>query len=151
MKILFVCSGNSCRSPMAAAYFNHLCRQNGIVGVSASSAGTSAEEGRPASAGACGVMDALGLSLKDHCSRHLSAELLAESDYVYVMTANHLKTLQKEHKAEAGKAKLLMSLTPVPEDVADPYGGDADDYTACFLSMIPALAELADRILRSRG
>ena len=151
MNLLFVCSGNTCRSPMAAAYFNFLCRQNGITEVRARSAGTSADEGRPASPGACSVMNALGLSLRNHSSARISAEIIDDAEAVYVMTAAHLKSLQKEFKSQAGKFKLLMSLTPVAEDVADPYGGDADDYNNCFLSMIPALAELADRILRSRG
>ena len=88
MNILFVCNANSCRSPMAAAFFNHLCTQNKITGVAAISAGTQAEEGAPASELAVALMANLGVVIENHISRRVTAEMVSDCEGQYGMVRN---------------------------------------------------------------
>ena len=150
MNILFVCNANSCRSPMAAAYFNHICKQNKIDDVTAISAGINAEEGDPASAPAVALMDSLGVSLENHISRCITAEIVEDCDTIFCMEKSQLSDLTAAYAPAKEKARLLLTLLDSKLGIEDPADGDEEMYQQCFLTMMPALAELADRIIRSR-
>ena len=149
MNILFVCNANSCRSPMAAAFFNHLCHQNKITGVDALSAGVHTQEGSKASDMAVSLMSNLGVNIENHISRKVNAEMIADCDTIFCMEKAQLTELTKEFPAAKEKARLLLTLLDSKLGVEDPAGGDDEMYQQCFLNMMPALAELADRIVRS--
>ena len=150
MKILFVCTGNCSRSPMAEAYFRHLCKQNKMEEVNCHSAGTNVKEESLPPEEAKEVMSSLGLNLDNHTPRQISEEIIAESDQIVVMDSTHLDFLNKKFKADSkDKTRLLLSLLGAEEDIDDPYSGDLATFQQSFLTMMPALANLADRIMRS--
>ncbi len=150
MNILFVCNANSCRSPMAAAFFNHLCTQNKITGVAAISAGTQALEGAAASELAVELMSNLGVVIENHISRRVTAEMVSDCEAIFCMEKAQLNELTKDFPEAKEKARLLLTLLDSKLGVEDPVGGDDEMYQQCFLNMMPALAELADRVVRSR-
>ncbi|MHB1299177.1 MAG: arsenate reductase/protein-tyrosine-phosphatase family protein, partial [Gemmatimonadaceae bacterium] len=89
MRVLFVCTGNTCRSPMAESVATRMAAERALGDVTFSSAGTSAWDGAPASDGALLVAMERGLDLSQHRARMLSRELVAESDLILVMSPHH--------------------------------------------------------------
>ncbi|MDH5235764.1 MAG: RpiB/LacA/LacB family sugar-phosphate isomerase, partial [Gemmatimonadota bacterium] len=89
MRLLFVCTGNTCRSAMAEAIARRLAASRGLEDVTVQSSGTSAWEGAPASDGALLVALEQGLDLNGHRARVLSKEIVAEADLILVMSTHH--------------------------------------------------------------
>lgn len=144
MTILFICTGNTCRSPMAMALFR-LKNTN----IQAESAGIFAENGQPASREAISVCAGLGADLSAHKSRRLTRLIAENSDLMITMTASQKDQLLLDgYPAE--KISTLSELTGIPGGIPDPYGLGMDAYihTASMLSKhIDALAQLlGDRI-----
>ncbi len=125
-RLLFVCTGNTCRSPMAAA----LWRQ---MGGEAESAGLYAREGEPASANAVWAMDELGLDLTGHTARTVTEEMLRAADAAVCMTAGHAQALCARFPSMKDKVFVM------PLEIPDPFGGDAEEYRACAERMRDAL------------
>lgn len=118
--VLFVCTGNTCRSPMAACLFNDLARRSGQK-MRALSAGIGAVDGLPASQGARRAMARRGLSLEGHASQELTEDLLQKADLVVGMTNCHLALV----RAMGAKSPLYAFDDP---PITDPYGGGDDVY-----------------------
>lgn len=114
MRVLFVCTGNICRSPMAEA----IARDRGIE---AESAGSWALDGNGATAPAVAVMGELGIDLNDHRARSIRDIDLSTYDVIYAMTPEHVGELE----AEGARSELLHPLG-IPID--DPYGLPIDVY-----------------------
>ena len=151
-KILFVCSGNTCRSPMAEVLFRTaLARrldvpENQLVacGFLIGSAGAAAVDGQPASEGARHAMDLRKLSLSAHRSRALTRELLLQQDRVYVMTDSLLSGLLR-----MGAARERIQLADGSgQDVVDPFGGSRRIYERCADQLELEVARLADLVQR---
>ena len=124
--ILFVCTGNTCRSPMAMA----LCRRYGI---DAKSAGISAFPGSPASPEAQRTARALGGDLSRHQARQITEEMMQEAKKVFPMTQSHALMLARLFPAHAHKIQLLSPQIP------DPFGGDDQVYAHCAKQLLLAL------------
>lgn len=145
MNILFVCTGNTCRSPMCEGFFRKLVRDAKTTDLHCQSAGISACAGAPASPNAEEVMKTFGVDLSGHRAAALSARLVAEADRIVAMTESHRRAILAQYP-DAGKKLFLLnefhSDPSVPRDVADPFGGNAEVYRKCFGEMKGALENL---------
>ena len=147
MKILFVCSGNTCRSAMCEAYFNALCRKNGAESLHAESAGTGAWEGERASESAVQTLRDLNADIVSHRARRLTARMTQEADLIVVMTAAHRGRVLSMDPSAAGKTHLLGEYSGTsPRDIADPFGGGLDVYSLCFSDMKMLLDRLFEAL-----
>jgi protein-tyrosine-phosphatase len=95
------------------------------------SAGTYALDGRPASEHAVTVMAERGIDLRDHQSRSITGEQMAEADLILVMAQEHLRVLRGTWPQYAWKIRLLSEIAGKRRDVKDPYGGTLEEYRAC--------------------
>lgn len=120
--VLFVCTGNTCRSPMAECLFHALAFSQGAQ-VRAASAGLCAPDGAPASEGALFAMRRRGLTLEGHRARTVTREMLEGADLVVCMGQSHLSALRARF---SGLSTPLRAFDDPP--VSDPYGGDAAAY-----------------------
>lgn len=132
---LFVCSGNTCRSPMAAAIANaEIARRLRIpiesletVNVRALSAGVSARAGAPMTAEADEVLRSLNVPVKPHAARSLTPELAERAELIFCMTAEHRQKVVELLPSVAGKTYCL----DLQRDVEDPIGKGISAYIAC--------------------
>ena len=128
--ILFVCTANICRSPMAAAIMRQRIARLGLAEqVQVLSAGVWAEEGYGASTNAINTLSARGVDLTGHRSQMVSAPLLAQADVVLVMEEAHRRSLFHLAPKYLGRVYLLTEMSGRHEDVEDPYGGPLEGYT----------------------
>ncbi len=151
-KVLFVCTGNTCRSPMAAALLNEMSRPREICSARgelcvmpclvASSAGLFAQEGDPITPAAADALQEAGVPPRPdndytaHRARLVSAELLHAADEIVGLTASHAMQLMLRFPEAASKIRTL------PVDIPDPFGGTPEIYRACLAQLRYAL-ELA--------
>jgi protein-tyrosine-phosphatase len=146
MRILFVCTGNTCRSPMAEAIARHLAAERGVA-ITVSSAGTSAWDGAAASDGALLVGIERRLDLNAHRSRQLGPELVAEADLILAMGPHHIERILA--LGGAGKAYLLTDYaerSSAGRAISDPFGGDLERYRATADELERLIAKVLDRV-----
>jgi tRNAThr (cytosine32-N3)-methyltransferase len=128
MKILCVCTGNTCRSPMLAALLRaELPRTHPQQTWEVESAGTAAGDGMPASPEAVACMAEIGLDISGHRSRHVDTLDLASFDRVLCMTSAHAASV----RSRGVPAANLEVVNALGGGVPDPFGGSARDYAAC--------------------
>jgi len=133
MRILFVCSGNICRSPFAEVLARDLTDR---ADLEFASAGTIALNGNPASAPGIAVAAELGVDLSDHRATHLTADVLASTDLVYAMEEEHVASVLA---LDPGARVELLSRDGEP--MPDPYGGDRIEYLASYALIAAALED----------
>jgi protein-tyrosine-phosphatase len=147
MHIVFVCTGNTCRSPMAEGLLREALAARGIDHVTVASAGTGAWEGAPASEGAYLVGLEHGLDLSEHRARLLTREMVREADLLLVMSGHHLARV-----AELGgeqKAHLLAWYAGRDADraeVTDPFGADLAIYRTTFSELKELIGVVVSRV-----
>ena len=145
-KLLFVCTGNTCRSPMAQVIFNHFAAQSGLDW-RAESAGIAAVGDRPASENAIQAVAELGLDLNMHSTRFLPAVNLNEYELFVGMNDEHAEIL-RSIGIPADMVRVLHRAPNVDDpydlrtDIVDPYGGDLNAYRKCRDDIIGAVKML---------
>lgn len=134
--ILFVCTANICRSPMAEKIFQRIAVEvDKLVNWEVRSAGTWAVNGLQASTNAQIVLESMGLNLSEHLSCNISDIELDKYDLILTMEGNHKEAMQVEFPLIADRIYMLSEMVGSAFDVADPIGGTVEDYknTAAFL------------------
>ena len=126
-RLLFVCSGNTCRSPLAAVHARSIVGERGVP-VTVASAGISAVDGGPASGHAQTVAVMEGGSLEGHRSSQIDAGLLAAADLILTMTAAHRDSLHRQWPQDRDRVMTLGEASGLNVDVGDPFGGTIEDY-----------------------
>ena len=151
MNLLFLCTGNTCRSPMADVIARAELAQRGIRGVVVGSAGVGAWEGAPASDAAILVAYEHGLDLSSHVARQLSATMVKDADLILCMGASHVE--RAVALGGDGRAHLLTAYAQGGDDrqhrgvsIADPFGGDLTTYRRAFDDIQAAVFASLDRL-----
>ncbi len=129
--ILFICTGNICRSPMAAGLMRQRLAQAGLNHHQVASAGVWALDGRPASDHAITVMAERGIDISDHIAHTVTADNMAEADLVLVMMRDQAQVLRNTWPQYDWKVRRLSEMAGKRQDVSDPYGGSLEEYRAC--------------------
>ena len=150
MRILFVCTGNTCRSPLAEGIARRLIKERALTDIEVSSAGTSAWPDAPASDGALLVAMEHGVDLADHRARPLSPEIVAASDVILAMGPHHLE--RAEALGGSGRSWLLTGFVNAgnARPVSDPFGGDLAVYRSTFVELEQEIGGILDRIAAER-
>lgn len=135
MKVVFVCTGNTCRSSMAEALARKWLKAHpdGVGNIELASAGLAAAgPGSPASPRAVEVMGAAGIDLTGHRARQFCHETARESDLILTMTGNHKRTLVALYPGEASKVFTLAEFAGKSGlDISDPFGLPVAIYKQC--------------------
>ena len=141
--VLMVCTGNSCRSPLAEYLFRaqlqEIAHERNMTlnqwGVDVSSAGTHAYPGGPISSGSLQELQKRGIDARTHQSSPVSVERLHEAERIYVMSNSHRETILATNPAFESR---IMLLDPAG-DIHDPIGGGPDQYRKCAIAIEQAV------------
>ncbi len=146
MKILFVCTGNTCRSPMAEYFAKEYIRKNNLTNFEVGSAGINAATGESATSEAIKVMKEEGIDIKPHKSKMLMEADLEESDKVFTMTNSHKEVIEDMYGYE--EVYTLKHFLDSCEDcdILDPYGYDLAKYRETRDEIKEAVQELMKKL-----
>lgn len=139
MHITFVCTGNTCRSPMAEGLFKKIIEERKLAGITCSSCGVYAYAGDTATAEAVAAAGELGADISVHRSRPFSEYIADETDLFVCMSANHALAV----KSIVPDAEIII----LGNGIADPYGGSGEIYSACAEEIKQHLEFLVDSVI----
>jgi protein-tyrosine-phosphatase len=152
MRILFVCTGNTCRSVLSEAIARKIAIERGLTDVEAMSAGTSAHDGAPASDGALLVGLERNMDLGGHSAQTLSRDLVRQADLILAMGPHHLERI--EALGGAGRSYLLSDYAShgaSSRPISDPIGAELDVYRATADELEEEIRRVLDRTTAERS
>jgi protein-tyrosine-phosphatase len=137
--ILFVCTGNTCRSPMAEGIAKKIAAEHNVDNFQIGSAGTSAINGLPATDYAIAAAKHWDVDISEHHSRALNKKLVKASDIILAMGSEHVEAVLALDRSAAQRVYMLKGF-PKPynamqERIEDPIGGSLEQYNQTFLEM----------------
>jgi protein-tyrosine-phosphatase len=146
VNILFVCTGNTCRSPLAEALARKIAERRGLTDVTLSSAGANAWDGAPASDESLLVGMERQVDLGGHRARLLTPAIVSEADLIFVMTSSHLE--QVNQLGGKGKSHVLDEYASGSDaqGITDPYGGDLAMYRETADMLEQEIEKVFDRL-----
>ena len=139
-KIVFICTGNTCRSPMAEGLFKALNGEQ-KTGLEAVSAGIFTNNGMPASENAVIVSKELGADISNHKSQMLNGDIVNDAKYLVCMTGAHYDQILLKFPNVSYKLFTLL-----PTDIDDPFGGNIDEYRSCATQIKSAVESIIERL-----
>lgn len=151
MRIVFVCTGNTCRSSMAEALARKWLEKKAPdrTDVIFTSAGLAAFPGSPASSQAVEVMRESGIELKDHKATLFSSETVEKNDLILTVTKRHKQQILQSYPEAAGKVYTLAEMSGEDDkDILDPFGHTVDVYRNCALEIKILLDKALSRIFK---
>lgn len=140
-KIIFICTGNTCRSPMAEAIFRFKLKNAGVKDIKVTSAGLMAEDGLKMSQNSFKALKSLGITCYSFRSKRATLEMLNKANLIVCMTFEHKLYLQG-----VKNVYTIKELTGL-NDVSDPYGGSLADYMKTSHEIEDACSIILTRIL----
>ena len=129
-RVLFVCTGNICRSPMAEGVLREILPERLKSRVSVSSSGTHANHGQKAEAQAIVAAQEIGVDISEHRARPIGPELIEQSDLILVMEKLHAIAIKSMMPDKESRVRLVGEYNPIGSvvEIPDPYGGDMGQY-----------------------
>jgi protein-tyrosine phosphatase len=136
-----VCTGNICRSPIAAGLLNHFLPKALQGQIEATSAGTHALVGHQASRYALEAMDQIGIDIRAHQARQITTKIARESDLILTMDVAHSKRVKRLLSWRQKPPRRISEFNPQTpvHDIVDPYGGPLQAFEECIRTLRPCI------------
>lgn len=142
--VLFVCTGNTCRSPLAEALFRDLTKGRNDIQVA--SAGTGAYSGQPASKHSVTLAKERGVDLSPHRSKAVTIDLVEAATHIFALSRSHLAAILDDFPEAEDKTYLVTEFVADDglrgRDITDPFGGDMEDYREVMVHLEKTLPSL---------